>query len=90
MEVLPVSPASAKPVPASAQKIKAAAQEFEGLLLASLLKDFKLGLGGLPGQECLGVGAYGDFASEALAGGLAAAGGVGLADLLVTALGKPK
>jgi len=84
MSRLPIAPRS------SPQALKAVAQEFEGLLLATLLKDFKLGAGALPGQDCLGVSAYGDFATEALASGLAKAGGIGFGSLLVTALGKPR
>jgi len=70
--------------------LRHAAQQFEALLLQSLLRTSKTGASSFPGESCLGSDSYSDFAAEALASGLAAAGGVGLSNLLFRALNHTK
>jgi len=64
-------------------KIRKYAGEFEASLLANLYKDMQHGLGGLPADEDPGADTFTDMGIQALAAGLVAGGGIGIAKLLI-------
>jgi Rod binding domain-containing protein len=81
---------SLSPVPVRAQdsapaaKIHRAAQDFEALLLGSLLRTLEQTFSAVPGDSRVpGSDDYEYLGTQALASGLAASGGLGIADLIV-------
>jgi len=64
------------------EKIRKYAGEFEAMLLADLYKDMQNSLG-LPADEDPGADTLQDMGIHALATGLAAGGGIGIANLLI-------
>jgi len=74
----------AKPTPnTKAEKIRKYAGEFEANLLANLYKDMQHSLGQAPGEEDPGADTLADMGIHALATGISAAGGIGIANLLI-------
>ncbi len=72
--------ASAAPSP----KLRKAAQQFEGLLINTLLGPMEKTFSSLPGQKDVpGDANYAYLATQALASALAAAGGLGIARMIV-------
>jgi len=70
-------------------KIQHAAQDFEALLLGTLLRTFAQSLATVPGGQPLpGSDDYQYLGTQALASGLAARGGLGIAALIVRNLMK--
>jgi Rod binding domain-containing protein len=65
-----------------AEKIRKYAREFEANLLANLYKDMQHSLGGL-GDEDPGGDTLRDMGVHALAQGIVAGGGIGIANLLI-------
>ena len=65
------------------EKIRKYAQEFEASLLSNLYKDMEHSLGELPGDEDPGAGTFTDMGVHALATGIVAGGGIGIAKLLI-------
>ena len=65
------------------EKIRKYAGEFEANLLANLYKDMQHSLGEVPGQEDPGADTLMDMGVHALANGISAAGGIGIANLLI-------
>lgn len=65
------------------EKIRKYAGEFEANLLANLYKDMQHSLGEVPGQEDPGADTLMDMGIHALASGISAAGGIGIANLLI-------
>lgn len=64
-----------------------AAHEFEAILLNTLLKPLEHGFAALPGKEPAdGSDNYQDLSVQALASGLAARGGLGIADMIARSL----
>jgi len=66
-------------------RIYKAAQEFEELLLSSLLKPLEQSFSSPSGQDA-GADDYGYMAIQGLAGALSKSGGIGIADLLARQL----
>jgi len=66
-----------------AEKIRKYAGEFEANLLASLYKDMQHSLGDVPDQDDPGGDTLTDMGIHALATGISAAGGIGIANLLI-------
>jgi Rod binding domain-containing protein len=66
-----------------AEKVRKYAREFEANLLANLYKDMQHSLGGLPGDEDPGADTLTDMGVHALAAGIVAGGGIGIANLLI-------
>jgi len=80
--------ATAQPTPERARILKAA-QEFEAMLLATLLNSFQKSMVSLPGGDSDGASeSYGQFGVESMAAGISAAGGLGIARLLTSKLLK--
>ena len=77
---------SSQPSPID-HKIRHAAQEFEAVLLNTLLGSLEKTFATMPGSK-LGTGAdqYQSLGAQALASGLAARGGIGIADLIARRL----
>ena len=69
-----------------AEKIRKYAGEFEATLLANLYKDMQHSLGELPAAQDPGADTLTDMGVHALAAGLVAGGGVGIAKLLIQSL----
>ena len=65
------------------EKIRKYAGEFEANLLAKLYKDMQHSLGEVPGQSDPGADTLMDMGIHALATGISAAGGIGIANLLI-------
>ncbi len=90
----PVTAAFSGPAAASDDipRIRKAAQEFEGFLLASLLRSLEESLSSVPGQDSeAGHDEYRFMGTQALASAVAEAGGLGIADLIVRYLhSKPR
>jgi len=75
-----------QPTPAD-QKIRHAAHEFEGILLNTLLGPLEKTFATLPGGKIeTGSDQYQSLATQVLASGLAARGGLGIADLIIRKL----
>jgi Rod binding domain-containing protein len=75
--------------PADAQKIMSAARQFEAILLNDLLGPLQKSFAALPGSsDSAGSGEYQYLGTQALATGLASAGGFGIADMIVRSLLK--
>jgi Rod binding domain-containing protein len=66
-----------------AEKIRKYAGEFEASLLANLYKDMQHSLGGLPADQDPGADTLTDMGVHALAAGIVAGGGIGIANLLI-------
>jgi Rod binding domain-containing protein len=79
--------------PARAQsdaRIRHAAQEFEAVLLESLLQPLEKSFSTLPGKDDLsGADTYHYLGTQALASALAHSGGLGLAAMMVRTMLKP-
>jgi len=68
-------------------KIRHAAQEFEGVLLNTLLSSLEKTFATLPGTKLeTGADQFQSLGAQALASGLAARGGIGIADLIARSL----
>ena len=68
-------------------KIRHAAQEFEGVLLNTLLGSLEKTFATMPGSKlATGADQYQSLGAQALASGLAARGGIGIADLIARRL----
>jgi Rod binding domain-containing protein len=91
---MPVMPATAQiqtlsaPAPTNGRgdigKIKDVAHQFEAVLLTSLLGPLQKSFSSLPGANSeAGSGEYQSLETQALASGLAAAGGLGIANMIV-------
>ena len=79
--------AGTKPTPGDKEgKIRKYAQEFEATLLAKLYKDMQHSLSELPGDEDPGADTLTDMGVHALATGIVAGGGIGIANLLIQRL----
>ena len=78
------------PTPARAQspnRLAQAAQDFEGILLGSLLSPLERSFSAIPGEDSqAGSEQYGYMGVQALASALSKSGGLGLADLVVRQL----
>jgi peptidoglycan hydrolase FlgJ len=76
------------PAPAhSPHRLARAAQDFEGMLLGSLLSPLEKSFSALPGEGSqAGSEQYGYLGVQALASALSKSGGLGLADLVVRQL----
>jgi hypothetical protein len=82
----PAGPAGAK----LKAKVMKAAQDFEGVLLESLLEPLEKTFSTLPGKDDLsGADNYHYLGTQALASALAHSGGIGLGALMVRNLLKP-
>ncbi len=83
---------SAVPVPKpqiDVKKLTKSAQQFEALLLNTLLRPLEEGLAGLPGTTNQpGADAYSSLGTEALASALVARGGLGIAPMIVAKVMK--
>jgi len=86
MDVVSLPP-HARPVTpqaAEAQRVLRAAQDFEAVLLGSLLRSLQETLSAVPGEDRdVGSDDYRYLGTQALAAGLAASGGLGIADMIV-------
>lgn len=70
-------------------KVKKAGAQFEAILLNQLFGDLERAFTDLPGKkEDHATGAYSGFAMQALASGLANAGGIGLGGIIANTLAK--
>src|ERR1035438_3449911 len=69
-----------------AEKVKKFAKEFEANLLGSLYKDMRHSLGGATEDEDPGADTLADMGVHALATGIVAGGGIGIANLLIQKL----
>jgi Rod binding domain-containing protein len=79
---------SAKPE-IDVKKLTKSAQQFEALLLNTLLRPLEGALAGLPGTTNQpGSDAYSSLGTEALASGLVAKGGLGIAQMIVAKVMK--
>jgi Rod binding domain-containing protein len=85
---LPEAGIPARPHTADPAKIRDAAQQFEGLLLAELLKSAHPDGGWLGGGDDGASGTAFSFAEQQLAATMAKQGGIGLAHLVVQGLEK--
>ncbi|MBZ5706018.1 MAG: rod-binding protein [Acidobacteriia bacterium] len=81
---LPPGPTGVTPQDSkSAAKVLRAAQDFEALLLGSLLRSLEQTFSAVPGDAHVpGSDDYQYLGTQALASGLAASGGLGIADLI--------
>jgi Rod binding domain-containing protein len=70
--------------PASALELRQVAEKFEAILIQSLVHNLQLPLGGDPADPA--AGEFESLGGEALAGGLAAAGGLGLTAMILRAI----
>ncbi len=71
-------------------RIRHAAQEFESVLLQSLLEPLEKSFSTLPGKDDLsGADTYHYLGTQALASALSQSGGVGLAAMMVRTMLKP-
>ena len=68
------------------EKVKKFAKEFEANLLGSLYKDMRHSLGGAAQDEDPGADTLADMGVHALATGIVAGGGIGIANLLIQKL----
>ncbi|MGH9499688.1 MAG: rod-binding protein [Terriglobales bacterium] len=83
------SHAAATPSAEHARKIAKAARDFEAVLLNTLLGPLEKTFSSLPGKETDAVSDdYQSMGMQALASGLAANGGVGIAAMIVKSLSK--
>jgi Rod binding domain-containing protein len=72
-------------------RVLRAAQDFEALLLGALLDPIEHSFSSVPGEDdATGSDAYRDLGTEALASGLAASGGLGIAAMIARNLLKPE
>lgn len=71
---------------AKAEKVKKFAKEFEANLLGSLYKDMRHSLGGEDADGDPGADTLADMGVHALATGIVAGGGIGIANLLIQKL----
>jgi Rod binding domain-containing protein len=72
-------------------KLRRAAQEFEGELLACLLKPLEHAFSGMSGVESsTGSDQYGSIAIQNLAGALSRSGGIGMAEMVLRQIGRTK
>ena len=82
----PISPAQVAEAgtAAYAAKVKHAARDFEGVLLGELLRSLQQTFSTLPGSDPSSTGSdhYQYICTEALASGLAASGGFGVASMI--------
>jgi Rod binding domain-containing protein len=80
---------------ADQQKIERSAKEFESILLTSWLQSAEKSFGTVPGgdpeseNEDPGKGQFQSYAMQAVATALTKAGGIGIASMIVSHLGKP-
>ena len=66
------------------RKVLQAAQEFEAILLESFINPLEKTFSQLPEDETeLGMNGYQDLGTQALVSGIAKAGGLGIADMIV-------
>jgi len=63
-------------------KIRRAAQEFEAVLLGTWLSEIQESFSSAPGEESAGAENYRSLGIEAVAGALAASGGIGIARMV--------
>jgi Rod binding domain-containing protein len=83
-KILPAPPTQPSPTD---RKIRHAAQEFEGVLLNTLLSSLEKTFATLPGTKLeTGADQYQSLGAQSLASGLAARGGIGIADLIARSL----
>ena len=90
-----ISPASGASPPGIeaklANKVRHAAQEFESVLLQTLLEPLEKSFSTLPGKDDLSGGDnYHYLGTQALASALSQSGGLGLARMMVHSLLKPQ
>jgi Rod binding domain-containing protein len=84
--IQPAAPVSASQ---NTQKVVGAAQQFEAILLNTLLGPLQKSFSALPGSsEDSNSSAYQDLGVQTLAGGLASAGGFGIANMIARSLLK--
>jgi Rod binding domain-containing protein len=90
MEAIGLAADGARPQAATGTvKIRQAAQDFEALLLGSLLRTLEQTFSACPGDpHPAGSNDYAYLGTQALASGIAASGGLGIADLIVRNLMK--
>ena len=70
--------------PAPLRKLVKAAQQFEGLLLNTLLTPMEKSFSSLPGQkDVAGADDYAAMSAQALAAAMSAAGGLGIARMII-------
>ena len=83
----PTHPAGNQPSP----RIRKSAQEFEALLISTLLAPLMKSFSTVPGEQSApGSDEYGFLGGQALASSLSRAGGIGIADLLVKSMAERK
>jgi len=81
---------TAAPTAEHARKITKAAQEFEAVLLNTLLGPLQHTFSSLPGKEADAIADnYHSLGMQTLASNLAAKGGVGIAAMIIKSLSKP-
>ena len=86
MNAVQITPHAVKP--AADPKLVRAANQFESLLLESLIRSLDKGFA-LPGSDqILGSQGFGDLGVQALASGLTAAGGLGISRMVLRNLVK--
>lgn len=71
-------------------KTEKAAQDFEAVLLGSLLQSLQKAFSGFGEDGALGSGDYGYLGVQALASGMAANGGIGIARMILEQLQHTK
>ena len=72
-------------------KLRQSAQEFEGELLACLLKPLEQAFSGMSGTDSMaGSDQYGSMGIQALAGVLSRSGGIGIAEMVLRQIGRTK
>jgi Rod binding domain-containing protein len=77
-------PAAARSAPSPSPRVIRAAHQFEALLLEILLGPMERSFSGLPGEaNQAGSDTYNSMGVQALATGLAASGGLGIASMII-------
>lgn len=83
------APAAGAPAESADQKVVRAGRQFEAVLLNNVLGDLERTFTNLPGKKAEGSSeAYSGFAMQALASGLADAGGIGIGRMVSGALAR--
>lgn len=84
------NPAQVSTTPRALGKTEKAAQDFEAMLLASLLESVEKSFSGFGEDGAVGSGEYSYMGVQALALGMAARGGIGIARMILEQLGRTK
>jgi peptidoglycan hydrolase FlgJ len=84
----PVATRSATPAPKADPKAAKAAQDFEAVMLGTLLESLQKSFGGGMDSGALGNAEYATMGTQALATAMAARGGIGIARMVLSQLDK--